>query len=120
MNIKRKRIYDESSEDDGARFLVDRLWPRGVSKERADLDGWFKNVTPSPDLRKWFDHDPAKWDEFKTAYRQELSKRANALDGLIEEMDGYDDITLLYAAKDTQHTHAIILQNVVEERMENN
>jgi len=119
MNIKLKRIYDDPADDDGARFLIDRLWPRGVSKEDAQLDGWFKEVTPTSDLRKWFGHDPDKWDEFKAAYREELSKKGETLDELIENMNGNKNVTLLYGAKDRDHTHAIVLKNVLEERIKN-
>lgn len=119
MDIKLKRIYDDPADDDGARYLVDRVWPRGVSKEDAHLDDWFKDVTPSTDLRKWFDHDPDKWDEFKTAYREELSNRDDAVDEMIGKMKGNDTNTLLYAAKDRDHTHAIVLKNFIKNQMQN-
>lgn len=114
MTIKLKRIYDEPEDSDGRRYLVDRLWPRGVSKEDAHLDGWFKKVTPSNDLRKWYDHDPDKWDEFKTAYREELEDKDKALDNVAQELNDKHKATFLYAAKDTEHTHAIVLKEVVQ------
>lgn len=119
MDIKLKRIYDAPEEDDSSRYLVDRLWPRGVSKEAAHLDGWFKEVTPSNELRKWYDHDPDKWDEFKSAYREELRKNGGALDDMIREIEDKEKVTFLYAAKDTEHTHAIVLKGVVKEHIEN-
>lgn len=120
MNIKLKRIYDEPEDSDGGRYLVDRLWPRGVSKKQAQLDGRFKDVTPSPDLRKWYDHDPGKWEEFKTAYREELASRPEALQEVADTLDGQDQVTFLYAAKDTKHTHAIVLKEAVEQFNKNN
>lgn len=117
MNIKLKRIYDKPDSNDGARYLVDRLWPRGVSKDDAQLDGWFKDVTPSSDLRKWYDHDSEKWDEFQAAYKEELSKKEKALDDMVSTIKDKDQVTFLYAAKDTDHTHAIVLKNVVNQKI---
>ncbi|HEX6982615.1 MAG TPA: DUF488 domain-containing protein [Balneolaceae bacterium] len=118
MEIKLKRIYDDSDKNDGSRFLVDRLWPRGVSKEDANLDDWLKGITPSSDLRKWFDHDPEKWDEFKSAYREELAANQDQLDKVIQKIKDKEKVTFLYAAKDTEHTHAIVLKDVIKERMQ--
>ncbi|HLR76561.1 MAG TPA: DUF488 family protein [Balneolaceae bacterium] len=117
MSINLKRIYDDPAKEDGARYLVDRLWPRGVSKEDAQLDGWFKKVTPSDDLRKWFGHDPEKWDEFQTAYKEELSKKEEELNNVISTIEGKDPVTFLFGAKDTDHTHAIVLKEIVEQKM---
>lgn len=118
MEMKIKRIYDEPEEDDGSRFLVDRLWPRGVSKENARLDGWFKEVSPSGELRKWFGHDPGKWEEFKSAYREELAANLDQVDEIIQKINNKEKVTFLYGARDTKHNHAIVLKEVVEERMQ--
>lgn len=108
-----KRIYEEPASADGYRVLVDRLWPRGVSKEEAQLDEWCKDVAPSDGLRKWFDHDPNRWVEFQERYRVELEERRDECRDLIERCDE-DLLTLLYAAKNTEHNHALILQDFLE------
>lgn len=110
-----ERIYSPAAEGDGYRVLVDRLWPRGVSKERAALDRWDKDVAPSPELRTWWDHDPARMDEFAARYRAELdsSEGRAALDALREAASGHETVTLLYAAKDPQINHARILRDVL-------
>lgn len=118
MNINLKRIYDDPGDDDGARYLVDRLWPRGVSKEDARLDDWFKDAAPSPELRKWYDHDSDKWEEFKSAYREELAENKRALENVISCVKDNKKVTFLYAAKDTKHTHAIVLKNVVQQQID--
>jgi len=110
-----KRILEPPAPDDGARYLVDRLWPRGVSKARAALDGWLKDVAPSPELRVWFGHDPARWEEFSRRYRQELAEEwvQPQLDDLREQArEG--NVTLLYAARDPAHNHALVLKAVLE------
>lgn len=111
--IVTKRIYDDADDSDGQRVLVDRMWPRGVSKERAALDYWYKNIAPSPDLRSWWDHDPDSFDEFAHRYEQELSDEdhAEAVDHLIELIHDHDRVTLLYAAKDELVNHAQVLQD---------
>ena len=104
-----KRIYDSAQPTDGYRVLVDRVWPRGVSKERADLDRWAKTeVTPTTDLRKWFAHDPAKFDEFKARYIEQLDVRDHLRTG---------NVTLLYAAKDPACNHAVILRDWIAEHL---
>ncbi|MCB1030705.1 MAG: DUF488 domain-containing protein [Acidimicrobiales bacterium] len=108
-----KRIYESASDTDGRRILVDRLWPRGVSKAEALLDEWFRDVAPSNDLRHWFGHDPAKWDEFCSRYRSELADN-KALNSLVEEcMKG--TTTLLFAAHDVEHNNAVVLRDVLSE-----
>jgi uncharacterized protein YeaO (DUF488 family) len=107
-NIKIKRVYEPPSKDDGFRILVDRLWPRGVTKEKAAIDLWFKEIAPSPDLRKWFCHDPAKWDEFRKNYSAELSGNTPAVAKMREHM-AQGPVTLVYAAADVAHTHALVL-----------
>ena len=104
-----KRIYDEPAADDGARVLVDRLWPRGVSKEQAALDMWLKDAAPSPDLRVWFDHQSERFAEFSEKYREELA--GNPAVGELRALAAqHSVVTLLYAAKDPAVNHAIVLQ----------
>lgn len=111
-NIAIKRIYESASKDDGFRVLVDRIWPRGVSKADAAVDLWAKDLAPSTGLRKWFGHDPAKWTEFKDRYRKELEDRGPALDDLVDKA-GDGPMTLLYGAKDTEHNQAVVLKEVL-------
>lgn len=108
-----KRIYDEPSKDDGVRVLVDRLWPRGVSKERAALDLWAKEVAPSTDLRSWFDHKPERFTEFTHKYIEELSN-SPAVAAIEELVAKSHRVTLLYSAKDTAVNHAVVLQKFLE------
>ena len=107
--IKIKRIYDEPSKDDGYRILVDRLWPRGVSKSRAKVDLWLKEVTPTDKLRKWYSHEPEKWLEFQRMYKNELKDSLDSLDKIKQIEKEKKTVTLVYAAKDTKHTHALVL-----------
>lgn len=109
MPLRLKRIYDESADVDGYRVLVDRLWPRGVSKEDARLDDWLKELAPSDELRRWFDHDPDKWDEFKRRYFDELDQN-EAASALLQRLEDNEAITLLYAAKDEKHNNAVALR----------
>jgi uncharacterized protein YeaO (DUF488 family) len=103
-----KRIYDPPSDGDGVRVLVDRVWPRGVKKEDARLDAWEKDVAPSTELRKWFGHDPAKWDQFRARYHRELDANPDAVARLRAAL-GRGKATLLYGAKDEQHNNAVAL-----------
>lgn len=105
--IKIKRVYEPVSPSDGKRILVDRLWPRGVSKAKAKVDYWAKEVAPTTELREWFGHDPAKWSEFKRKYLAELQQNPAVAD-LKEELTGH--CTLVYGAKDTQHNQGVVLQ----------
>lgn len=110
-----KRAYDQASKDDGYRVLVDRIWPRGISKKDAAIDRWAKELAPSTGLRKWFDHDPEKWDEFQQRYHKELEGCEAALDDLAEKAkDGL--VTLVYGAKDTKHNQAVVLQNILNKK----
>jgi uncharacterized protein YeaO (DUF488 family) len=111
--IKVKRTYDPPEPDDGARFLVDRLWPRGVRKEDLHLDGWLKDVAPSDDLRRWFSHDPAKWEEFQRRYFAELEGKAQALRP-IRDAARQGNVTLLYTARDVEHNNAVALRVYLE------
>lgn len=113
--IRLKRIYDEPSQEDGIRILVDKLWPRGVSKDKAELDIWLKEVAPSDDLRKWFSHDPGKWEEFKERYFKELDQKTEYVDQIIERAED-NDVTLLYAAKDEKYNNAVVLMEYVKNK----
>jgi uncharacterized protein YeaO (DUF488 family) len=112
QNVRIKRIYEPASKADGTRILVDRLWPRGITKADAKLDQWNREITPSGRLRAWFGHDPERWTEFSHRYRAELGNHADAL-GELRRQACEGPITLLYAAKDGAHTHAIVLRNVL-------
>ena len=107
--ISIKRIYEPASTDDGCRILVDRLWPRGISKQEARIDYWLKDVAPSNELRKWFNHDVAKWEEFKQKYKQEIQSNPKALQELHAIIDNQERATLVFAAKEQQHNNAVAL-----------
>jgi len=108
-----KRVYAEPETSDGFRILVDRLWPRGLTREKAKVDLWLKEVAPSNELRKWFAHDPAKWPEFQSRYMDELKSRSEQLE-LLREKAAKGPVTLLFAARDEQHNEAVILQKLVQ------
>lgn len=108
MNIKLKRVYETPDESDGKRILVERLWPRGMTKEKAHVDLWMKDIAPSTELRKWFDHDPAKWTEFQKRYRVELEANDEQVAQLKKEI-GKRKATLVYGAKDEEHNAARVL-----------
>jgi uncharacterized protein YeaO (DUF488 family) len=112
MTIKLKRVYEEPAKTDGTRILVDRLWPRNLTKEKAHVDLWLKDVAPSTALRKWFAHDPAKWPEFKARYKAELKNNASQL-ALLKRTITRGPATLLYGAKDTEHNEAVVLQDLL-------
>jgi uncharacterized protein YeaO (DUF488 family) len=114
-DLRLKRIYDSASEDDGVRVLVDRLWPRGVRKEMAKLTLWAKDIAPSPELRVWFNHDPARFAEFSRRYRLELAAKGDAV-GLIDDLLKRGRVTLLFAAHDAVHNHAVVLADYLKER----
>jgi uncharacterized protein YeaO (DUF488 family) len=114
MRIRLKRIYEPKQDDDGLRILVDRLWPRGVDKQEAGIDIWLKDVAPSPELRRWFGHDPNKWAEFQRRYSEELQRNEPAVAALRQRVRAEDKVTFLYAAKDTEHNHAIVLRDVLQ------
>jgi uncharacterized protein YeaO (DUF488 family) len=111
--IQLKRVYEKPSRKDGVRILVDRLWPRGLTKERAAVKLWLKDVAPSTELRKWFSHDPAKWEQFQARYRTELGEKADALD-LLRQKSKEDTVTLLYGARDEEHNEALVLKSILE------
>ena len=116
MTIKIKRIYEPSEKSDGYRLLVDRLWPRGIKKETAQIDQWLKEISPSTELRKWFNHEPEKWQEFARRYHAELEKSA-VLEVLIALIVKHATITLLYAAKDEDHNQAVALKQFITTRL---
>lgn len=115
MRIKLKRIYDKAEKNDGVRILAERLWPRGLSKNKAGVDLWLKDVAPSTELRKWFGHDPSKWDEFKKLYYAELDNNMEALSKLTD-ISGKRDITFVYASKDEEHNNSVALKEYMEKR----
>jgi uncharacterized protein YeaO (DUF488 family) len=106
--LRIKRIYEPADKADGTRVLVDRVWPRGMTKERAAVDLWLKEIAPSPALRKWFGHDPKRWPEFRSRYRAELD-RNTATVGRLLDLATKGKVTLLYAAHDAAHNHAVVL-----------
>jgi uncharacterized protein YeaO (DUF488 family) len=111
--IKLKRAYEPPEKSDGARILVDRLWPRGVSKNSARIDCWLKEIAPSDALRKWFGHDPEKWTEFRNRYAGELAKRPLAV-AQLKQFVGKGTVTLVYGAKDERHNNAVALKKYLE------
>lgn len=110
-----RRAYDPPTRNDGHRVLVDRLWPRGVRKVDAAIDEWCPDVAPSDELRRWFGHDPARWEEFRTRYRTELDDRREHLDRLVERT-AKGRVTLVYGARDVEHNNAVVLRQVLEEQ----
>ncbi len=111
--IKLKRVYDGADRNDGFRILVDRLWPRGLTKQKAAVDLWLKEIAPSTELRKWFGHDPEKWKEFRRRYRAELKNHPEEV-GLIKSKAREGEVTLLYGARDQEHNEAVVLQEILE------
>lgn len=116
--IRIKRIYDPYSPEDGRRILVDRVWPRGMRKDEAGLDEWLKDLAPSTALRKWFGHDPARWEEFQARYRAELDapESRELLERLARDAEA-GTVTLLYGAKDERHNQAVVIRQLVQERL---
>lgn len=115
LMVRIKRVYDPVEKGDGRRVLVDRLWPRGLKKDAAHVDEWLKEIAPSDALRKWFAHDPARWQEFRRKYRVELKAKQELVERLkAEARKGM--LTLLFAAKDGEHNNAVVLREVLEEK----
>jgi uncharacterized protein YeaO (DUF488 family) len=112
--IKLKRAYERAEPSDGFRVLVDRLWPRGLSKEKAHIDEWLPDIAPSTELRKWFGHDPEKWPEFQRRYRAELTTKKRLLEKLLGDAAGRD-ITLVYASRELRYNNAAVLKEVLQE-----
>ena len=117
MSIGLKRAYDPPQRSDGYRVLVDRIWPRGITKDDLKVDAWLKEVAPSTDLRKWFGHDPKKWDEFKRRYGRELEPHAAALKQLVERARA-GRVTLVFGAKDSEHNQAVVIKEHLERRLQ--
>jgi uncharacterized protein YeaO (DUF488 family) len=115
--VQVKRAYELASKDDGARFLVERLWPRGIRKESLNVEDWLKEVAPSTNLRQWFQHDPAKWDEFRKRYFCELEKHPEAWQPLLAQARS-GRVTLIYSAHDTEHNNAVALKEFLENKCE--
>jgi len=115
--IRVKRVYDAPEPEDGARFLVDRLWPRGVKREALQLEGWLKELAPSDELRRWFGHDPARWEAFQRRYFAELDARPEVWEPLLEAARR-GNLTLLYAARDAEHNNAVALKAYLEGKLQ--
>jgi uncharacterized protein YeaO (DUF488 family) len=113
MNIKIKRVYEKPDKEDGMRILVDRLWPRGLTKEKAGIDLWLKDIAPSTELRKWFGHDPGKWSEFAKLYLNELKENKVQVSLLKDQMKK-GRVTLVYGAKDEEHNEAMVLKELLK------
>lgn len=112
-NIKIKRVYEPAAKSDGFRILVDRLWPRGIKKEEANVDEWLKEIAPSTELRKWFHHEPEKWTAFSKKYKKELDS-SPTLQELLALIKKHKTITLVYSAKDEEHNQALVLQQYIQ------
>ncbi|MFD1851923.1 DUF488 domain-containing protein [Oceanobacillus bengalensis] len=119
MSVKIKRIYSAVEENDGIRILVDRIWPRGISKEQAKLDDWMKEIAPSTELRKFFNHEQDKFAEFKEKYKEELqsNEKRQELEELINIVKEKPTVTLLFAAKDEVHNQAVVLKEIIEDEV---
>jgi uncharacterized protein YeaO (DUF488 family) len=115
MAIKIKRVYEQPEEGDGTRILVDRLWPRGLTKVKARVDLWLKEVAPSSELRKWFGHDPEKWPEFQARYKDELKSHGEQL-SLLKQKVADGPVTLLFGAKDEEHNEAVVLERLLRRK----
>lgn len=112
--LRLKRVYEDAQPDDGLRILVDGLWPRGLKRDEARVDHWLKEVAPSAELRRWFGHDPARWDEFRRRYAAELRAKPEALDELRARLRGRGVATLLFAARDAERNNAVALKEILE------
>jgi uncharacterized protein YeaO (DUF488 family) len=115
VNVKIKRVYERPDHTDGFRVLVDRLWPRGLTKAKAEIDLWLKEIAPSTELRKWFHHDPEKWTEFQIRYKQELKSKSDLIDVLKGKLH-QEPVTLLYGAKDEAHNEAVVLLRMLRSK----
>ena len=113
--IRVKRVYEPPEPEDGIRFLVERLWPRGMKKKSLQMDSWLKEAAPSAGLRRWFGHDPAKWNELRKRYFTELDGKPESVQPIIEAAR-QGSVTLLYSARDTEHNNAVALKEYIEER----
>ena len=116
--ITLKRAYDPAASDDGKRFLVERLWPRGIRKTSLQIDGWLKEAAPSSELRQWFSHDPAKWPEFRHRYFRELDVNPQAWQTIFDAAAGGGNVTLIYSSHDTEHNNVVALRDYLEKKLE--
>jgi uncharacterized protein YeaO (DUF488 family) len=114
LNVRAKRAYDPADASDGYRILIDHVWPRGVSRERAHLDDWARELAPSDGLRKWFDHDPARFAEFRARYRDELADQSQRLEEL-RRRAASGPLTIVYAARDREHNNAVVLSELLHD-----
>jgi len=113
MKIRLKRVYEPPEKEEGLRLLVERLWPRGLTKEKARIDAWYKDVAPSPELRRWYGHDPEKWEAFRRRYLDELRGNPEAVSRLRERVKE-GPVTFVFAAKDEKHNSALLLKEFLE------
>ena len=113
--VRLKRVYEEPSAEDGARVLVDRLWPRGLSKHDVSADLWLRDAAPSPGLRRWYGHDVRRWRQFSRRYRSELERQPQVLD-LLDDLRRRTPVTLIFGARDQEHSHAVVLRDVLEKK----
>jgi uncharacterized protein YeaO (DUF488 family) len=113
MNIRIKRVYEEPDKDDGVRILVDRLWPQGLTTEKARVDLWLKEIAPSTELRKWFAHDPKKWKKFRGRYETEIRHKDDLIK-VLNQKAREGTITLIYGARDEKHNEALVLKHILE------
>lgn len=114
LDIRTKRAYEPADDGDGHRVLIDRLWPRGVSRERARIDEWSKDLAPSGELRRWFGHEPERFEEFRRRYREELAGHSEALDGL-RDRARHGTVTIVFGARDEEHSNAAVLAELLRE-----
>jgi uncharacterized protein YeaO (DUF488 family) len=119
MEIRIKRVYEETADSDGVRILVDKLWPRGLSKEKANIQFWAKDIAPSTDLRKWYNHDPEKWEEFKELYFAELNSNPEAIRELRSYINIKSNVTFLFSSKELKLNNAFALKEYVEKYLNN-
>ena len=115
--IRIKRIYDKPADEDGFRMLVDRLWPRGLSKRNAKVDLWLKEIAPSDGLRKWFSHDPGKWQDFRKKYEYELEGKKDLIAKIVQLEKKQKNITFVFSARDERHNNAVVLKEYLEKNL---
>jgi uncharacterized protein YeaO (DUF488 family) len=120
LKIRIERIYDNPEGDNGFRVLVDRLWPRGLSKDKVKIDLWQKDIAPSDSLRKWFAHDENKWNDFRRKYFKQLDKNSDAVNKMIKQAKGQDSITLLYGTKEHRFNNAVALKEYLQDKIKSN
>lgn len=114
IDVRTKRAYDEANADDGYRVLIDHVWPRGVSRERAQLDGWERELAPSDELRKWFDHVPERFAKFRSRYREELASHSEQVE-VLRRRAREETVTIIYAARDAEHNNAVVLAELIRD-----